>query len=82
PMEGYTLALDFKIEPELFELLERLDQMVLEYGGRIYLTKDVRMSAAVFRKSYHGIESFQAVRERYGTKGKFVSFQSKRLGLV
>lgn len=81
PMEGYTLALDFKIEPELFGLLERLDQMVLEYGGRIYLTKDVRMSAAVFRKSYHGTASFQAVRERYGARGKFVSFQSKRLGL-
>lgn len=39
PMEGYTLALDFKIEPDLFPLLDRLDAMVLDHGGRLYLTK-------------------------------------------
>ena len=81
PMEGYTLALDFKIEPGLFELLDTLDSMVVDYGGRLYLTKDARMSAATFQKGYPATESFQAVRESYGTKGTFVSHQSKRLGL-
>ena len=81
PTEGYTLALDFKIEPGLFELLDTLDSMVLDYGGRLYLTKDARMSTATFQKGYPATESFQAVRESYGTKGTFVSHQSKRLGL-
>jgi len=81
PLEGYTLALDFKIEEGLFSLLERLDAMVLEYGGRIYLTKDVRMSEQTFKQSYPRWQEFQAIRERYGTRGIFSSYQSRRLGL-
>lgn len=81
PIEGYTLALDFKIEPELFPLLDCLDAMVLAHGGRIYLTKDARMSQSTFRSSYGKWEAFQAVRNIYGTAGRFRSHQSKRLGL-
>ncbi len=81
PLKGYTLALDFKIEEGLFPLLERLDAMVLDYGGRIYLTKDVRMSEQTFKKSYSRWQEFQAIREQYGTIGMFASYQSRRLGL-
>ena len=81
PMEGYTLALDFKVEPALFPLLNKLDALVLDYGGRLYLTKDARMSEATFKKSYPAWERFQSIRESYGVKGKFISHQSKRLGL-
>lgn len=82
PMEGYTLALDFKIEDGLFELLEQLDVMVLDYGGRIYLTKDARMSEQTFKESYPHWELFQEVRAHYGAQGKFSSCQSQRLGLT
>lgn len=82
PMEGYTLALDFKIEDGLFELLEQLDVMVLDYGGRIYLTKDARMSEQTFKESYPNWELFQEVRAHYGAQGKFSSCQSQRLGLT
>ena len=81
PLAGYTLALDFKVEPGLFEMLDRLDSMVLEAGGRLYLAKDSRMSAATFRRSYPQYEAFQQVRERYGALGRFSSAQSQRLGL-
>ncbi|NTV01989.1 MAG: FAD-binding oxidoreductase [Chlorobiaceae bacterium] len=81
PVEGFTLALDFKVEKELFPLLDRLDAMVLGYGGRLYLTKDSRMSAESFRRGYPDWERFQAVREAYGAKGRFISQQSKRVGL-
>jgi len=40
PMEGYTLALDFKVNKKLKSLVEKLDHIVEEYGGRIYLAKD------------------------------------------
>lgn len=40
PFEGYTLALDFKVNKKLKKLVEDLDQIVLDLGGRIYLTKD------------------------------------------
>jgi FAD/FMN-containing dehydrogenase len=80
PLEGFSLALDFKIEPTLFDLLARLDEIVLHYGGRLYLTKDVRMSEAMFKQSYPAWEAFTQVRAQYGAH-KFQSLQSKRLGL-
>lgn len=81
PMEGYTLALDFKIEPDLFPLLDRLDAMVLDHGGRLYLTKDARMNAETFRKCYPKWEEFQSIRQQYGARHTFLSMQSQRLGL-
>jgi FAD/FMN-containing dehydrogenase len=81
PFGGYTLALDFKIESGLFDLLEELDREVLELGGRLYLTKDVRMSEATFKRSYPRWREFQELREKIGAKGRFASLQSRRLGL-
>jgi len=81
PMEGYTLALDFKIEPKLFDLLTQLDDVVLDHGGRLYLTKDVRMTKQMFMKSYPKVGIFKTLREQYGMECKFNSLQSKRLGI-
>lgn len=81
PIEGYSLALDFKIEKGLFELLDQLDQIVLRYDGRIYLTKDVRVSKETFEKGYPMIEQFKAFRKMYGMDKKFNSLQSMRVGI-
>lgn len=69
PMEGYTLALDFKVNEKVFALLDELDEIVHAYGGRIYLAKDARMNAAFFRASYA-----ETVASDF-----FQSSQSKRL---
>ena len=82
PQQGYTLALDFKISMEVIQLIERLDAMVVDLGGRIYLAKDALMSEALFKKTYPKWEQFQEVRSKYGALGKFSSDQSKRLGLT
>lgn len=72
PMEGYTLAVDFKVNNKVFQLLNELDEMVLKYGGRLYLTKDARMTAGTFAKSYpNGLQH----------PTKFSSLQSQRLGI-
>ena len=81
PLAGYTLALDFKLDSGLFTLLDELDHMVLDYGGRIYLAKDCRMSEATFKRSYPLWETFQEVRQRYGAVPHFQSLQAQRLGL-
>jgi FAD/FMN-containing dehydrogenase len=81
PLEGYTLALDFKLEPGLLDLLDELDSMVFDQGGRLYLAKDCRLSERGFKRSYPRWEAFQAVREKYGACGVFRSLQSDRLGL-
>ncbi len=51
PFEGYTLALDFKVNSKLKKLVDQLDQIVQEFGGRIYLTKDSMSRSLLTRLS-------------------------------
>jgi FAD/FMN-containing dehydrogenase len=81
PIEGYSLALDFKMEPGIVDLVKRLDSMVVEMGGRVYLTKDALMSEKTFKSTYPQWELFEEVRSKYGAIGRFASNQSRRLGL-
>ena len=67
PFEGYTLALDFKVNKKLNNLVEKLDQIVEEYGGRIYLTKD-SMSKSSLTNYLQNVQN-----------PKFVSLQHKRI---
>ena len=82
PTEGYTLALDFKASETAIETIKKLEDMVVEMGGRLYLTKDAVMQESTFKATYHTWEKFEEVREQYGAIGKFSSTQSKRLGLA
>jgi decaprenylphospho-beta-D-ribofuranose 2-oxidase len=81
PMAGYTIALDFKMQPKLLRLLDELDRIVVDYGGRLYLAKDARMSKEIFQNSYPKWEVFLKMRQELGLNKKFNSLQSKRLGL-
>lgn len=67
PFEGYTLALDFKVNSKLKALVVQLDNIVEEFGGRIYLAKD-SMSKSSLTNYLKNVES-----------SKFVSLQHKRI---
>lgn len=80
PKEGYTLALDIPIKDNsLFPLLDRLDSIIIQNGGRVYLAKDARLSAASFRQMYPRLEEWMAVKKRVDFSNKFTSDQAKRL---
>jgi FAD/FMN-containing dehydrogenase len=81
-MEGYSLALDFPITAGLFELLDELDKLVLAYGGRLYLTKDVRMSRDMFLAGYPQAKTFIQKVRQFNPQAKFRSFQSDRVGVT
>ncbi len=81
PMEGYTLALDFPASEATFALLGELDAIVADHGGRLYLAKDSRMGADMFRRGYPRLGEFLALRARLDATGKFASAQSRRLGI-
>ncbi len=81
PMEGYTLALDFPITSGLFTFLNELDRIVLDYGGRLYLSKDVRMGKEMFMNSYPYAEKFVQLKRSLDNTNKMQSLQSKRLGI-
>jgi FAD/FMN-containing dehydrogenase len=81
PMEGYTLALDFPVSNKTLALLERLDQITIAHGGRFYLAKDGRMSAATLRASDPRAANFHAHRDSHDCISRFSSAQSERLAL-
>ena len=82
PMEGYTLALDFPIRKGLFEFLNEVDRIILDLGGRLYLTKDARMSPETFMKGYPNAQEFIDRIKEYNPDFKFESWQSKRLNIT
>lgn len=81
PMEGYTLALDFPVNTQTFELMKKLDEITLKYDGRFYLAKDSRMSQNTFHRSDTRAQEYLAYRKRIGASTTFTSAQSQRLKL-
>ena len=80
-MEGYTLAFDFPVTAATLDLMKKLDEITIEYGGRFYLAKDSRMSKKIFEESDSRVVDFRNMRQETATKKHFVSHQSDRLGL-
>lgn len=81
PIEGYTLALDFPATPDNLALLDRLDAITADHGGRVYLTKDARMAPARVAQGYPRLDEFRDLRARLGLDRRFSSLLSHRLGL-
>ena len=79
PMHGYTLSLEFPIDKGLFRFLNELDKLVLEYGGRLYLSKDVRMNDVLFKQTYTHADQFIKLKRGLDKLDKLQSLQSKRL---
>lgn len=81
PMEGYTLALDFPLRPPTLAMLDRLDSIVADHGGRLYLAKDARTSPAMLRRFYPRLDTFQDIRARWSARGRMQSLLAERLAL-
>jgi FAD/FMN-containing dehydrogenase len=64
PQPGVTLALDFpNLGPRTHKLFERLDAIVGESGGRLYLAKDARMPRDLFEAGYPRLDEFLTYRD-------------------
>jgi L-gulonolactone oxidase len=60
PMKGTTLALDFANHgPSTLSLLDKLDAIVRETGGRLYPAKDGRLPSAMFQAGYPALDQFR-----------------------
>jgi decaprenylphospho-beta-D-ribofuranose 2-oxidase len=80
PFEGYTLTLDLPVsDPELFPFLDRLDEIVLQHGGRVYLAKDARLKPHVFRAMYPRFEEWLEIKKQIDPRGCFDSDLARRL---
>ncbi len=82
PKEGYTLALDFPVRDGLFEFLDKLDEIVLKHGGRIYLSKDARMKPEIFWRGYPTAQKFLDIVKKYNPGFRINSTQARRLNIT
>lgn len=82
PIEGWTLAVDVPAAwPGLARALDALDEVVAACGGRVYLTKDVRMRAELVPPMYPLLRRFRSLRARVDPDGVLRSDLARRLGL-
>lgn len=87
-LDGYSLALDFKVVPhrwpQLLDLCHRMNDLVLEHGGRFYFAKDSTLRPEDVRR-YLGdetIERFRALKAELDPDGLFSSSLARRLELT
>lgn len=82
PQPGWTLAADVPARiPGLGAALDRLDELVAQAGGRLYLAKDSRQSPEMMMRTYPRMAQWQAVRDRMDPNGVFTSDLARRLSL-
>ena len=81
PMKGWNVCVDFPIRPGLNEFLDRLDDQVMQFGGRLYLAKESRTSAEKFHKMYPELPGWLKTRREIDPTGVFASDMSRRLEL-
>lgn len=80
---GFTLALDIPILNQgLFDCLNKLDAMVIEAGGRVYLAKDARLKPEAFRKMYPRYSEWLAVKQQWDPENKLSSSLARRLEIL
>ncbi|OUU20104.1 MAG: hypothetical protein CBC13_11485 [Planctomycetia bacterium TMED53] len=81
PAPGVTLSLDFRNQAGVLQLLNNLNALVAEFGGRVYLAKDSTLTAGLFQKMYPQLDQFLELRRRIDPGGRIRSDLSSRLGM-
>lgn len=79
PMEGYTLALDIPMSPDLPKAITAVDEIVINYDGRVYLAKDALLQPESFRAMYPKFTRWSEVKRRIDPQWEFSSDLSRRL---
>lgn len=79
PMEGYTLAVDFRAGRKAFKLINELEQMTAEAEGRVYFAKDATVGAQHIPGMYPELGKFAAIANKIDPDGVYETDLTRRL---
>jgi decaprenylphospho-beta-D-ribofuranose 2-oxidase len=83
PIAGWTLTMDLPAHAaDLTRLVNDLDDLVIEAGGRIYLAKDAVSKPEVITAGYPELARWREIRERVDPERIWISDLARRLGLL
>ncbi len=81
PMEGYTLALDFRNTPQAETLMRKLEDMTLAASGRIYFAKDSVARPKSIPAMYPDLPKWQETVAKADPDGTYATDLVRRLKL-
>jgi FAD/FMN-containing dehydrogenase len=80
PMPGLTVSVDLPVRGARTQaLIDRLNEVVIEAGGRVYLAKDAFTRPDQLRAMEPRLDAFLEVRRKWDPGGRLASAQSVRL---
>lgn len=82
PIPGFTLVLDLPVCAGIEQLVRELDEVVVRYGGRIYLAKDALLDRERFRAMYPNWKRLQDLKAVLDPHSVLQSSLARRVGLV
>ena len=77
--KGLTLVFDFPIYPNVLNILNKLDLVVMKFKGKVYMTKDSRILKENFIKINNEFNDINFKKLRKKNLFNFSSIQSQRL---
>ena len=81
PIPGWTLAVDLPVVSDLGPFLDRVDRLVADAGGRVYLVKDSRLDPSLLPVMYPQVHRWRDLRDDMDPRGVFRSDLARRLNL-
>ncbi len=79
PRPGTSIALDVPVRDDTQEIVDRLNECLIDLGGRIYLAKDAFTRPHHFRAMEPRLDRWTEVRRRWDPERRIRSAQSVRL---
>lgn len=79
PRAGTSIALDIPVRQGTEAAIAKLNEALIDLGGRIYLTKDAFTRAEHFAAMEPRLDAWRQVRAQYDPEGRLASAQSARM---